>query len=92
MQLRQHLLKAFPGIVVPPVPGKKRKSFEQDYLRRRAVFLQKTLSDILSHPTLAKSPLLLDFLYIQNDTTFRSKQKDHDKLPRVNRVEQVGSP
>ncbi|ODN76660.1 sorting nexin-4 [Cryptococcus amylolentus CBS 6039] len=66
--LREHLVKAFPACVVPPIPDKHRLEyikgdrFSGEFIEKRRQDLQRFADRIANHPTLQRSQLTNDFL------------------------------
>lgn len=63
--LRRELLKMYPGYVTPPMPKKKvGKAFETNFLQKRKAALQSFLNELVIHPLLKSSELVISFLTI----------------------------
>lgn len=45
--LRNNIQKLFPGKVIPPIPSKKKKSFENEFIKKRRIFLEEYLNQLL---------------------------------------------
>lgn len=61
--LRKELQKMYPGYIVPSIPKKKvGKAFEPAFLQKRKVQLQNFLKEIMFHPLLRSSELIITFL------------------------------
>jgi len=71
----------YPGYIIPPLPKKIEKNLEPHTLQKNKHFLQRFLDDVLKHPILKTSSLLLLFLSISADKEFETKKKLYSKLP-----------
>lgn len=76
--LRSILVKCFPRILVPPLPGKKMGSrrFEEDFIQKRMLFLQKFMNRLLENETFKTNEALIAFLSFTDRNQFDSKMKE----------------
>jgi hypothetical protein len=65
--LRRELIKLYPGYIIPSIPKKKvGKGFENAFLQKRMTALQSFLNELMIHPLLKSSELVLAFLTVSN--------------------------
>lgn len=62
--LRSLLIKMYPGIPVPSLPGKSMKSIDEKLVSRRKGYFEAFLHEILTFPELKTSKYITDFLSI----------------------------
>ena len=76
--LRQILVKHFPRLFVPPIPGKKlgNRRFENDFIQKRMNFLQLFMDNILKNEVFKTSEALYAFLSFQDRTQYESKMRE----------------
>ena len=76
--LRTILVKCFPRLVVPPLPGKKigNRRFEEDFIAKRMMFLQKFMNAVLESESFKTSEALIAFLSMIDRGQFDSKMKE----------------
>lgn len=76
--LRTILVKCFPRMVVPPLPGKKigNRRFEEDFIQKRMMFLQKFINAVLENESFKTSEALIAFLSMIDRGQFDSKMKE----------------
>lgn len=82
-------MKLFPGKVIPPIPSKKKKSFENEFIKKRRIFLEEFLNQMLMIDQVKNSQLMVEFLYLQNEQSWKQKQKDYEKISKIDKVEQI---
>jgi len=84
VELRNMLLKNYPGYIVPPILSKVEKKLEQHDLDKRKFYLEKFLNDAVAHPVLKNSKLLFYFLSLPSEKEYESKGKPFSKtrLPK----------
>ena len=73
--LRNILCKCFPRLVVPPLPGKKigNRRFEEDFILKRMMFLQKFIDGIMENESFKTNEGLVAFLSMLDRGQFDSK-------------------
>jgi len=65
--LRRELIKLYPGYIIPPIPKKRTgKGFENLFLQKRKTTLQSFLNELVVHPLLKSSELVIAFLTASN--------------------------
>ena len=76
--LRQILIKHFPNILIPPLPGKKlgNRRFDQDYIQKRMYFLQLFIDNIMINETLKTSEVIIAFLSFEDRNKYDNKIKE----------------
>ena len=76
--LRQILVKHFPRLFVPPIPGKKlgNRRFENDFIQKRMNFLQLFMDNILKNEVFKTSEALYAFLSFEDRIQFESKMRE----------------
>ena len=76
--LRTILVKCFPRMVVPPLPGKKigNRRFEEDFIQKRMMFLQKFINALRENESFKTSEALIAFLSMIDRGQFDSKMKE----------------
>ena len=80
--LRNILIKFFPRILIPPIPGKKvgNRRFEQDFIEKRMKFLQIFIDKIMQNETLKSSEALYAFLSFGDRVQFERKIKELNSI------------
>ena len=73
--LRECLKSMFPSEIIPLLPKKKmgNRRFEDDFIKKRTVGLQKFLDEILSKEYFKATECLIDFLSLQDRAEFEKK-------------------
>lgn len=76
--LRTILVKCYPRLVVPPLPGKKigGRRFEDDFIKKRMAFLQKFIDIVLSIEEFKACEGLIAFLSMIDRGQFDAKMKE----------------
>lgn len=76
--LRTTLVKFYPRILIPPIPGKKigPRRFEEDFIQKRMNFLQKFIDNVMLVEELKASEALICFLKMGDRSQFESKMKE----------------
>ena len=63
LNMRQELIKRFPGYIIPPIPVKKlSKNLDPEFVHERRSSLQLFLKDILKHPLSRNSDIFEKFI------------------------------
>ena len=80
--LRNILVKFFPRILIPPIPGKKvgNRRFEQDFIEKRMKFLQIFIDKVMKNETLKSSEALYAFLSFGDRVQFERKIKELNSI------------
>ena len=91
---RQSLLNLYPVNLIPALPRKSR--FGQDYLadnfiQKRARAAERFFNFLVKDPDIKDSQLLLDFLYIANESDFNSKKKVYENSKNFTEVKDFKS-
>ena len=87
--LRTLLIKMYPGIPIPPLPGKTMKSLDEKLVSRRKGYFESFLAEVMSFPDLKASKYLTDFLSIQDEKQFKLKVKATEKLIKPKNISEV---
>ena len=76
--LRNILVKLYPRLFIPPIPGKKtgQRRFEQDFIEKRMMLLQLFLDEIVENEELKASEALNAFLCYTDRPQFERKMKE----------------
>lgn len=76
--LRTILVKCYPRLLVPPIPGKKigQRRFEEDFIEKRMKFLQKFIDSVMESEEFKTSEALVAFLSMIDRGQFDSKMKE----------------
>lgn len=76
--LRAMLIKFNPGVIVPMLPSKKmgQRRFEDDFIQKRMLFLQKFMDSVMEQEVFKASEPLLPFLQMTERGQFDSKMKE----------------
>ena len=76
--LRNILVKLYPRLFIPPIPGKKtgQRRFEQDFINKRMKLLQLFLDEITENEELKASEALSAFLSFTDRSQFERKMKE----------------
>lgn len=84
VELRNLLLKNYPGYIIPPILSKTEKKLEQHDLDKRKYYLERFLNDVVEHPVLKNSKIVFFFLSVTSEKEFESKIKPFAKakLPK----------
>ena len=72
------LLKAFPYVIVPPLPIKKKKETEQS-IKRREKYLTRFMQAIMRSEELKSFPFLIEWLTNENVKEFPKAMKAQEK-------------
>jgi hypothetical protein len=78
-ELREHLVKRYPGYIVPSLPKKINKKFTTESMNKYIKLLQLFLNDLLDHPLLRETKLLHSFLTVKNENTYERMIKELTK-------------
>ncbi|EAS01365.2 PX-SNX-like domain protein (macronuclear) [Tetrahymena thermophila SB210] len=87
--LRNILIKMYPGIPIPPLPGKTMKSLDDKLVQRRKGYFESFLYEILSQPDLKSSKFITDFLSIGDDKIFKQRIKETEKCNRPKNLNEI---
>lgn len=89
--LRQILQKLYPGLYLPPLPGKKmgNRRFETDFVEKRMTFLNLFLNGLLENQVFRASDALISFLSINDRAQLEFKMKQLDSLYSPQRLEDI---
>lgn len=79
-ELRELLVKEFPGYVIPPLPKKAVKKLKPEFLEKRKEKLQLFLDNVLAHPLLKQTTTVWNFLTITDEKTYE-KIKSGYQIP-----------
>lgn len=84
VELRNLLLRNYPGYIIPPILSKTEKKLEQHDLEKRKFYLERFLNDAVTHPALKNSKLMFYFLSLPSEKEYESKAKPFSKtcLPK----------
>ena len=87
--LRKILVKLFPRNLIPPIPGKKvgPRRFEQDFIEKRMMFLQKFIDNVMTNESFKTSEALISFLSFMDRNQFEQKMKELTSYQPSNYVE-----
>ena len=87
--LRKILVKLFPRNLIPPIPGKKvgPRRFEQDFIEKRMMFLQKFIDNVMTNENFKTSEALISFLSFIDRNQFEQKMKELTSYQPSNYVE-----
>lgn len=80
VELRNILLKTYPGYIIPPIISKTEKKFDKQDLSKRKYYLGKFLNDILAHPVLRTASIVFFFLSLTSEKEYESKSKPYTKV------------
>lgn len=83
--LREHLLRVFPGVLVPPLPDKKFFGrFGDSFVEKRREALERFLNKCTMHRQLRSSDALRFFLEKRDNKLFEQEKADYaSTLPRM---------
>ncbi|CAK71065.1 unnamed protein product (macronuclear) [Paramecium tetraurelia] len=73
--LRDSLQKFYPAFVVPPIHKKRSRSFEDSYLNKRVIFLQRFLNSIFKSYELKSNVIVKNFLSLTQNNEFKKFQE-----------------
>lgn len=81
-QLRNILVKSFPGHLVPPLPSKKvgSRRFEDSFVGKRMKFLEKFLVSVCENEIYKTSEALIAFLSFNDRQMFENKMKELNNI------------
>jgi len=77
--LREQLIRIYPCVTIPPIPGKEMKlkgKFDQDFVQQRTQGLQKFLDRIAVHPVLGVCPVVKHFLTAVEQKDWKIGKRD----------------
>ena len=77
----------YPGIIVPYLP-KKIKNYDSEFIESERTSLQQFISDILDHPLLRRSKLVIDFLSM-SEGDWNESIKNFKKSKTPNEVAKI---
>ena len=93
--LRQTLQNYFSSCVIPPLPKKNKigpDRFEETFLMKRKRYLEKFLNSLLYDPLIKNSPILYDFLSIEDNIKFIEKKNFYSIFRLRNDLNDFKSP
>jgi hypothetical protein len=91
--LRTALMKAHPGINIPPIPSKKTgRGFEGAFLAKRSAFLSRFLQECMDSPVLRNSPYFYTFVSDTDESKWKKDRNAYDKVQDARRLEDFWSP
>lgn len=77
--LRDVLIASFPGIFIPPIPGKKSHGNLKDTtINKRKFLLNKYIKSVIRNPILKRSEAILAFLRDENFENYKERYKFTD--------------
>lgn len=85
-ELRRILTKLHPGFVAPRLPTREIKKLDPEPMEKRRQKLQHFLDEVLRHPVLRCSSLLMHFLSDKSEDAYDRFRKGADKTPRPKEV------
>ena len=80
-ELREYLVKRYPGYMIPPLPKKINKKFIAESMKKYMRLLQLFLNDLLDHPLLRETKIVHSFLTIQDEKVYAKVIKELVKKP-----------
>lgn len=92
--LRNVLIKCFPRLLVPPLPGKKygNRRFEQDFIEKRMKFLQMFLDELMTSESFKSFDGVMAFLCFSDRNQFEAKMKELNGFTPSQYCEDVKTP
>jgi len=88
--LRETLVKAHPGVFIPPIPSKKSKNrFEEDVVRRRMYLFEIFLNTCLENQDLKSDKFLYYFLYSADQDSFEKIRSNGEQTQQIDRLENL---
>ena len=88
--LRRMLVKAFPYIIVPPLPVKKKKESAKS-IKRREKYLTRFMQGIMRSEELKSYSFLVEWLTNEDVKEFTKSQKNQEKLKQAKAMADVKS-
>ena len=91
---RQTLLNLFPLDLIPVIPRKTKfgsDNLADPFVQKRARAMQRFFNYLVQDPNIKDSQILLDFLYIGNESDFNSKKKVYENSKIFNEVQDYKS-
>ncbi|CAD8134025.1 unnamed protein product [Paramecium octaurelia] len=89
--LRDSLQKFYPAFVVPPIHKKRSRSFEDAYLNKRMIFLQRFLNSIFKSYELKSNVIVKNFLSLTQNNEFKKFQESITKSAPPQTVQRMFS-
>ena len=80
VNLRNILLKLYPGYIVPPLSAKVEKKLEKADIEKKKNYLQIFLNDLVRHPILRTANILFCFLSMPSEKEYELKAKTYLKM------------
>ncbi|CAD8050876.1 unnamed protein product [Paramecium sonneborni] len=89
--LRDSLLKIYPAFVIPPIHKKRSRNFEDSYLNKRMIFLQRFLNSIFKSYELKSNMIVKNFLSLTQNNEFKKFQESINKTTPPQTVQRMFS-
>ncbi|CAK72154.1 unnamed protein product (macronuclear) [Paramecium tetraurelia] len=89
--LRDSLQKFYPAFVVPPIHKKRSRSFEDTYLNKRVIFMQRFLNSIFKSYELKSNIIVKNFLSLTQNNEFKKFQESITKSAPPQTVQRMFS-
>ncbi|KAM3130461.1 hypothetical protein pb186bvf_017463 [Paramecium bursaria] len=87
--LRCSLLKLFPGYIIPPIHKKRTRNFEEGYLTKRQIFLERFLNNLMDTFELRSNLLLKVFLSCDSQSEFNNFQQSINNSNNIENVHHI---
>ncbi|CAD8049610.1 unnamed protein product [Paramecium sonneborni] len=89
--LRESLQKFYPAFIIPPIHKKRSRSFEDVYLNKRMIFLQRFLNSIFKSYELKSNIIVKNFLSMTQNNEFKKFQESITKTAPPQTIQRMFS-
>lgn len=79
-ELRQSLVRMYPGTVVPPMPTLPIQRLEPEFMNARRAQLQAFINKLLAHPLLKTSKMVWEFFSVEDNNKYEELKQENAKL------------
>eukprot|EP01017_Pseudomicrothorax_dubius_P037480 TRINITY_DN5499_c0_g2_i8.p1 TRINITY_DN5499_c0_g2~~TRINITY_DN5499_c0_g2_i8.p1 ORF type:complete len:449 (-),score=82.50 TRINITY_DN5499_c0_g2_i8:47-1393(-) len=91
--LRSTLIKLYPGINIPPIPPKKTgRGFEEPFLLKRQIFLERFLRSCVDSPIIRNSPQFFNFMSVSDESSWKRIKSEMERAVEIKRIDDMWSP
>jgi len=88
-ELRQNLIKVYPGAVIPSMPTDPIQKLEPEFMNERRIELQVFIDKLMVHPLLKTSRMVWDFFNVVNEEKYGKIKQESAKFPAPKEVTEL---